>query len=133
MERLEWCVAVRASDLPASVKLTLLTHSEPGRRHFHDEQGNLHALARVRLAKLTGHDQRTVQRHLRQAEEAGWLQRHDGGHHGRQVRFHYTTPGRQEPCVNGCRREARGGLEGRQDHDVEGRQDQLSKGDKIGS
>jgi helix-turn-helix protein len=87
MDRVEWRHAVRQSRLPKSVKLTLVTHAELGRGRFHDDRANLHAFSRKRLAKLTGCDERTIQRHLKTAEESGWLQRHAGGHHGKQTEF----------------------------------------------
>jgi hypothetical protein len=123
MNRLEWRRAVRQSRLPGSVRVTLLTHADLGWARFHDDRANVHAFSRERLAKATGRDERTIQRHLRLAEDVGWLKRHAGGYHGKQVQFHYTIPAAPEPCSDCSRRET--------ESSPEGRQNPALKGDRI--
>ena len=128
MDRLGWRRAVRRSRLPGNVKLTLVTHAEQGRGGFHDDQANLHAFSRKQLADTTRHDERTIQRHLRLAEDTGWLKRHAGGYHGKQAEFHYTTPGDHESCPDCSQRET----ERETESGPEGRQPLLpSKGDNC--
>jgi predicted alpha-1,6-mannanase (GH76 family) len=127
MDRLEWRRAIRLARLPGNVKVTLLTHADRGRGRWHDDQANLHAFSRERLAKATGHDERTIQRHLRLAEDAGWLKRHAGGYQGRQAEFHYMIPGDPEPCPECFQRET----ERETKSGPEGRQNPALKGNKI--
>jgi hypothetical protein len=107
-ERMEWRQLVRKSKLPSSVKLTLLTHSESGKPHKHDEERNLHAYSRKRLADRLGVDESTIRRHYRRAEEARYLAEHERGHRGigqhigkaggRTSVFHYVTKDDPWPC-----------------------------------
>jgi hypothetical protein len=100
--RLAWRAAVQASNLPAAVKVALLAHSTAGRHHWHDEKRNLHGCTRRQVAAEAGQDQRSISRHFVRAESEGWLARHDGGHRGLQLRFHYLIPGGRNPCAD-CR------------------------------
>src|SRR5829696_8749192 len=132
MDRRKWRAAVRKSRLPYSTQVALLTHTDLSRHHFHDEQDNLHAFARRRLAEATRQDERVIRRHLHRAQEAGWLLRHDVEvHRGMQVRFHYTTPDSpEEPCSECSRRGTGSAAEGGQSPAPEGGQNPVSKGDR---
>lgn len=92
-----WRRAVTRSRLPSSVRLTLLTHSEKGPSHWHDDDANEHAYPRAVLAERLGTEESTIRRHYRRAERDGFLVLHEQGARGRQTVFHYVTP--NDPMV----------------------------------
>ena len=97
-ERMAWRRAVERSRLPGSVRLTLLTHSEQGPGHWHDETRNEHAYPRASLACRLGSDESTIRRHYRRAEQAAFVVLHGVGGNGLQSVFHYVTPSEPWPC-----------------------------------
>lgn len=87
---LAWMRAVRDSDLESTMKhvlLTLGTRMDP-------DGGSCYPSTRT-LAADTGLSRRTVEKHLRSAEERGWLRRERAGHSGqgwRRNRYVPVTP-----------------------------------------
>lgn len=99
-ERMAWRRAVERSRLPNGVKLTLLTHSERGPGHWHDDEANEHGAPRDRIADRLDVDTSTVRRHYSRAEADGFLVRHEAASRGRQTVFHYVTPSDPWPCAS---------------------------------
>ena len=97
-DRATWRRLVQRSTLPNGVKLTLLAHAQSTSRHHHDDQENRHSVTQDRLARAVGKDQRTVQRHIRTAQHAGYLSCHSPGHNGAQAVYHYALPGHSIGC-----------------------------------
>lgn len=119
-----------ARGLPTGAKLTLLKHSERGRGHFHDDDGNEHGYQRKHLAAARSVPERTIQRHYRVAEQAGYLVLHSGGHRTRQAAWHYTLPDDPWPCPN-CETPGKGDTETSGKGDTQGDRETSGKGDTL--
>lgn len=97
--RMQWRDGVQSSLSPNGVKVQLSAHSANRRGTFHDDETNLHAMTRDRLATVVHKHPANVRKAMRRAEADGWVWKHSEGHRGAQALYHYTWPGRPiEQC-----------------------------------